>query len=427
MRSLRVPGDKSISHRLLLLASLANAESRVAGLSDSADVAATARCLRALGARIPETLGPEVRFGGADWRDPEVDLECGNSGTTARLLLGLVAGLGLGARIDGDDSLRGRPMGRVVYPLQAMGARIRHLEAADRLPILVERRASGSLRPLRHRPSIASAQVKSALLLTGLTARVRVEVCEPAKSRDHTERLLHAMGAPIREAAGCAGNGVIVDPEDWDGILRPVDLSVPGDPSSAAFLLGAALLGEAPIRVEGVGLNPTRTGFVAVVRQMGGRLEVERERESGGEPRGRMTARPSSLRGFRIDGGRMPALLDEIPVLSVLASRASGESVIRGAEELRVKESDRLRLLARNLSGLGVKCEELDDGLRIVGTSAALAGRITTGGDHRIAMAFGILGTLPGNEIEIDDPACVGVSYPAFWEDLASLGRGAAA
>ncbi|MFQ5746384.1 MAG: 3-phosphoshikimate 1-carboxyvinyltransferase [Gemmatimonadota bacterium] len=423
---LRVPGDKSISHRALLLAALAPGESRLSGLSTADDVRATARCLRSLGAPIPELVSSELRCAGAAWQAPEGDLDCGNSGTTARLLLGLVAGLGLPARLDGDASLRRRPMDRVVYPLQAMGARIRYGGAPDRLPVVVERRASGSLRPLRHRPAVASAQVKSCMLLAGLASHVRVEICEPSQSRDHTERLLGVMGCPTSPALACAGHGLVLDPIDGAGALRPLDLDVPGDPSSAAFLLAAGLLGQTPVRTGGVGLNPTRTGFIRAVEAMGGRLTVEPSGDAAGEPAGDIAAAPSELGPLRIDGGQVPGLLDEIPILAVLASRARGESIIRGAGELRVKESDRLRLLARNLSRLGVECEELDDGLRIVGSGRALAGGVETGGDHRIAMAFGVLGSRPGNEIEVDDPACVTVSYPRFWEDLASIRSGGA-
>ncbi|MFQ5888906.1 MAG: 3-phosphoshikimate 1-carboxyvinyltransferase [Gemmatimonadota bacterium] len=440
---LRVPGDKSITHRALILSCLAGGTSHLRGLPDSLDVQATMGALRGLGAKI--IAGPgggtEVR-GPVGWEDARRRLDCANSGTSARLLTGLIAGVGVEAEVDGDASLRRRPMDRVVYPLQAMGARIRYLERPDALPIRIERRSSGALRPLRHRTRVASAQVKSSLLLAGLASRTRVEVVEPYRSRDHTERLLLHLGAPVRfgaeesgEGAGTGSSGsappggdvpgsgraawrVVLEPDGWSGRLRPFTLEVPGDPSSAAFLIAASLLGGEETRIREVALNPTRVAFLDVLEEMGAAIEVRRTGEECGEPVGELWACPSDLGPLDISASRIPWLLDEIPVLAVLASRARGTSVVRGASELRVKESDRLALLASNLSALGVVCRELPDGLEIEGTNRALRGEVRTGGDHRLAMAFGVLARRPDCLIRIDDVGCVTVSYPGFWEDL---------
>ena len=423
MRTIAPPGDKSISHRLLMLAPLATGTSRIRGLLDAADVRRTAAAMRALGAEVPGGISDraEVR-GPAEFGDPTGTVDCGNSGTTARLLAGLISGLGREAVLDGDASLRRRPMDRVVYPLQALGARIEYLEREDRLPLRIRRRATGSLRPLRHRPAVASAQVKSSLLLAGLASGVRVEVVEPGRSRDHTERLLRAMGAPVH--FGPEGEGArsqLAAAESARHELDPLDLTVPGDASSAAFLAAAALLGAGPVRLEGVGLNVTRTAWVEVLRRMDGTVRVEETGEEAGEPVGDLEVEPSSLRAFEIGPAEVPRLLDEIPVLAVLGARAEGTSVIEGAEELRVKESDRLSLLASNLEALGVECREREDGLEIAGAEGSLEGRIETGGDHRIAMAFGLLSVVPGCRVELDDRRCVEVSYPGFWEDLGRL------
>lgn len=435
MRAIRPPGDKSISHRVLLLAPLAHGASRLRGLLAAADVAATARALRKLGVALPEETGREVAeteregtetgweetevivHGPAVLRDAARALDCGNSGTTARLLTGLLVGAGVSATVDGDASLRSRPMDRVVYPLQAMGGRIRYLERPDRLPLRVEGRATGSLRPLRHRPRVASAQVKSALLLAGLAAGTRVEVLEPGRSRDHTERLLHAMGASIQFGVVGTGARVVLEATPTEA-LRPLDLRIPGDPSAAAFLIVAALLAGTSLRVEGVCLNPTRLGFLEVVEEMGAQVRIVPRADEAGEPVGDVEVRPRTRRPFSIGGERVPRLLDEVPALTMLAVRTPGTSVLRGAEELRFKESDRLALLARNLERMGVGCRELPDGLEIEGRTEPLEGMVVTDGDHRIAMAFGALSASPGTRISLDDEACASVSFPGFWDAL---------
>ncbi|MCG8469446.1 MAG: 3-phosphoshikimate 1-carboxyvinyltransferase, partial [Gemmatimonadetes bacterium] len=411
MIELRVPGDKSISHRAILIGSLASDASLIRGLSDGVDVRRSIAVMRALGARIdtePEPNGGlTARIGaGAGLEGPGAPLDCGNSGTTARLVAGILAGLGLEATLDGDASLRARPMRRVTYPLQAMGAAISAEDEPDRLPLRFGRRVSGSLRTLRHRPRIASAQVKSALLLAGLTGTTRVEITEPALSRDHTERMLRAMRAPIEFDPERRGGGSIrIDPEGWDGRLRGLDLTVPGDPSSAAFLIGAALLARRELRIAGVLANTGRIAFLEVLSEMG--VAIERARASqpeAGEPVETWTLRPPArLRSFAIAGDRVPRLIDEIPLLCVLATRAEGRSEVRGAGELRAKESDRIRAIVENVRRLGGVAEERDDGLTIHGSDDSPAGVVRTFGDHRIAMAFGVLGAAGANGLEVDD------------------------
>ncbi|MDP2530437.1 MAG: 3-phosphoshikimate 1-carboxyvinyltransferase [Candidatus Palauibacterales bacterium] len=424
---IRVPGDKSISHRVLMLAGLAAGDSWVENLLDAADVRSTAEVLRGLGVDVPCTWSGRVRLpGDAAWRDAEGILDCGNSGTTARLVAGLAAGLGRSAVLDGDDSLRRRPMERVVYPLQAMGARIEYRGVRGYIPIELRARASGGLRVLRHRPRVASAQVKSCLLLAGLASGTLVEVVEPGRSRDHTERLLEAMGAPITFGPEDGGARVLLDPGGAPPALRPLDLRVPGDPSSAAFLVGAALVAGRRLRLEGVGLNPTRTGYLEVLRRMGARITITETGREGGEPVGDLSVEPAELRGVEIEPALVPRVLDELPLLAVLGAQAGGCLSVRGARELRVKESDRLALLASNLDELGVQCREWEDGLEVSGRAGPLSGSVYTDGDHRIAMAFGVLAVAPGSDVRIDDRACVAVSYPGFWEDLRLLSEEAA-
>jgi 3-phosphoshikimate 1-carboxyvinyltransferase len=425
VRAIELPGDKSIAHRFLILASLADGPSLLSNVPDSLDVLSTGSCLDTLGAVI-EDLGAGRRrvAGRADWSSPAGPLDCGNSGTTARLLAGLLTGLGIEAVLTGDASLRGRPMDRVVYPLQAMGGRISYLESTDRLPVRVESRATGALRPLRYRPRVSSAQVRGALLLAAVAGRVDLEITDHLRPRDHTERILKHMGAPVASSRVETGDRVRLGAAEWDGRLQPLRARVPGDVSSAAFLLVAALLNERELELQGVGVNPTRTGFVRLLQEAGASVEIVPTDEQAGEPVGDLTLRSSSLTPFTVEADVVPQLIDEIPALAVLASRLEGVSSIRGARELRVKESDRISLLTSNLQALGVRCEELEDGLRVHGTRRPLSGAVRTAGDHRITMAFAALGASPGCDISLDDPECVKVSFPGFWEALArSAGR----
>jgi len=426
---IRVPGDKSISHRALLFAALAQGESRVSGILPGEDCRSTASCLRALGVSIPElpTDGSEIRIvseGVRAFRSPGEPLDCGNSGTTARLLMGVLAGLPLSATLTGDASLRSRPMRRVTGPLSQMGASFQEEGAADRLPIRV---SGGALRPLDYRSPVASAQVKSALLLAGWVGGVGVSVVEPVASRDHTERMLRRMGCRVKsDVDPSAEGGWRVTLEPTRGALNPLDFEVPGDFSSAAFLIAFGLLGGAGgegVHLGGVGLNPTRISLLGVLERMGGRLRIDGgvDAEGVGEPVGDLHVLPAPLRGTEVGGEEVPGLIDEIPILAALATRAEGVTRIRDAEELRVKESDRISALVVNLRGLGVEVEEYPDGLAVHGSSAPLRGRVQTFHDHRIAMAFGVLGALPGNSIEIETPEMVEVSFPGFWERLASF------
>lgn len=421
MITLRPPGDKSVSHRAVLLSAVASGPSRLRGLGEGADVGSTLSVVRALGAAVSRSgesvVGIDPRDGPAE---PHGVLDCGNSGTTARLLTGILSGLGIGAVLDGDASLRARPMRRVVYPLQAMGAGIEYLEQPDRLPLALRSRATGSLRPLRHRPRVASAQVKSAIILAGVLDRVAVEVAEPTRSRDHTERMLASLGVPIDVVESDDGTATVrFHPDGWSGVLPPLDLEIPGDPSSAAFMIGAALLMRRPIRIEGVSDNPTRTGFLAVLEQMGATILRDESAVRCGEPVAHWTVQPPErLRAFEVGGAAIPGVIDELPLLAVLAARAVGRSVIRDAAELRVKESDRIDRLASNLSRLGVDVKVLEDGLEVRGTTARLEGVIAPGGDHRIAMGFGVLGATPATGLTHGDPDCADVSYPGFWTDL---------
>jgi 3-phosphoshikimate 1-carboxyvinyltransferase len=421
LRTVRVPGDKSITHRSLLLGSLARGTNRVRQPLTGADPQATARVLRALGRDIPPLeSGGEVVFeggGAAALRQPIEILDCANSGTTARLLLGLLAGVPLSATLTGDASLRRRPMRRITAPLAGMGARFEPSDA-DRLPLTIE---GGGLRAIDHTSQHASAQIKSAILLAGVTGGVPVTVTEPLLSRDHTERMLTAMGATVDTELRRDGSARIsLLPPD---ALRPLDLAVPADFSSAAFFLALGLLGDAPIRVPGVGINPTRAGLLAVLARMGGRIEVVDAREEGGEEVADLVAHPSQLVAATVEPAEIPAMIDEVPILAMLAARAEGETRITGASELRVKESDRLAVLADNLRAIGATAEELRDGLVVSGSDAPFAGRVRTHGDHRIAMAFGVLGAAIGSDVDVDEPGAVDVSFPGFWELLAHRQR----
>ena len=415
MTELTVPGDKSITHRALMLAALANGRSTIRGALVAGDTRSTATVLRALSCTIPEVSANAMTVDGVGLRGlqpPSETLDCGNSGTTARLLLGVVAGAGLQAIFDGDASLRTRPMARVTDPLERMGARFEYMAAAGKLPLRV---VQGATREIEYQSPHASAQIKSALLLAGLLGGAHVRVVEPYASRDHSERMLRAVGVRIEETT--SGDGVhTVDLEPRE-VTFPLDMQVPGDLSSAAFLLSAALLGAiGPVRVLNVGINPTRTGFLDVVREMGGDLSIENVREEGGEPVADVMAQPSELRAVEIGGALVPRLIDEIPILAMLAVRAAGRTVIRDAAELRVKESDRLRMVAQNLAALGAQVEERADGLVIEGGARPLRGHVQTALDHRIAMSFGVLAAQKDNEITMDDPDIVRISFPEFWK-----------
>jgi 3-phosphoshikimate 1-carboxyvinyltransferase len=417
----QVPGDKSLTHRALMLAALASGRSRVRRPLVGGDTRSTADALRHLGCRIPSLdTTPELVIDGVGLRglrEPDAHLDCGNSGTTARLLMGILAGQSFAAVLTGDASLRSRPMRRVTEPLARMGAHVEELEQADRLPI---RLRGGALTGIDYVSPHASAQVKSAILLAGLTGGVRVSVTEPLPSRDHTESMLRRAGVSVDSHLRPDGSAsVALAVADR---IAPLDFDVPGDFSSAAFVLAfASLAAVEPVRVRDVGLNPTRTGFLDVLRRMGAHVHVERQRDSGGEQLGDVITAAAPLRGTTISASEIPALIDEIPVIAALAARAEGTTVIDGAGELRVKESDRIRALVANLQAIGVVADELPQGLVIHGTDGPLAGRVRALHDHRIAMAFGVLAAAGRADIEIDDTAVVDVSFPDFWTMLARV------
>ena len=414
---LQVPGDKSISHRALMFGALGTGRSRVRGVLQSADVGATAACLRAMGWDIPPLDADFTITGGGlqPLRQQAVaSLPCGNSGTTARLMAGIAAAQRLTSEFDGDASLRRRPMRRVSEPLHDMGARFEWLHDQGCLPMRV---TGGTLRELHRVMDVPSAQVKSALLLAGCCAGVPVSIVEPMATRDHTERMLRAAGVRV----DTVDQAIALYPPAH---LNALDTIVPGDPSSAAFFAGlAAGAAHGQLTLTSVLLNPHRTGFLSVLRRMGARIQVLNERLSGGEPVGDLLVLAGPLTGTAIAPGEVPSLIDEIPLLAALGAVAEGELRVTGASELRVKESDRIATTVANLRAAGVNADELPDGLVVQGGAAVRSASVVTHGDHRIAMAFAVLGALTNRDLRIDDPDCVSVSFPTFWTDLARVTR----
>jgi 3-phosphoshikimate 1-carboxyvinyltransferase len=408
--TVRVPGDKSISHRALILASLADGESRIHGILESDDVRSTAKVLAALGARVP-ALSADMHVVGVGLRglkSPRQVLACGNSGTTARLVAGVVAGYPFSARFEGDASLSRRPMQRVAEPLTYMGAQF-EFDHGDGLPMTVR---GIDLRSIDWNTGASSAQVKSAILLAGLVSGVEVRVTETTRSRDHTERMLGAMGVDVENDR----NQVCLRPARR---LTPIETDIPADPSSAAFFVAlASLASEGDLTLTEVCLNPTRTGFIEALKRMGADIRVSEDANRAGEGIGTLRVRPSVLRGIHIAGAEVPSLIDELPLLACVAAGAGIDLEITGAAELRVKESDRISTVVQNLRAVGVWAEELADGLVVSGPRRELSGTIDPRGDHRIAMSFAVLSAASGNRISIVNPECVTVSYPGFWEDL---------
>ena len=416
--TIAIPGDKSITHRALLLNALARGEARIEGFLDAADTRSTAACVRALGVRIDEPEpGVVVVHGGgrSALTEPDDVLDCGNSGTTMRLLAGVLAGLPMLAVLSGDGSLRQRPMGRIVRPLAALGADVRG-RADGTLPPLVVR--GGRLRGgATVETPVASAQVKSALLLAGLAADGPTTVVEPSRSRDHTERMLGAMGAGIE----VDGATVTITPPKGD--LAAVDVTVPGDISTAApWLVAATLHPDAELLLTGVGVNPTRTGILDVLRAMGADIELLEQRASGGEPVADLRVRSAALHGVEVSGELVPRAIDELPLVALAGALAEGETVIREAQELRVKESDRVATTAAMLRAFGAEVEERSDGMAVQGGAPLRAGAVGSSGDHRLAMLAAVAGLLAEGETVIDGAKAVEVSYPEFWTTLARLG-----
>lgn len=417
---LTVPGDKSISHRAAILGALAEGTTEIAGFLEGADPRSTLDCLAALGVewRRPRPGCIVVHGRGGTLVEPLRVLDAGNSGTTARLLLGVLAAQPFHAVLSGDASLCRRPMGRVVEPLRRMGARIDGREEGRALPLAVR---GGGLEAVEHRLAVASAQVKSALLLAGLAAAGTTRVAEPHASRDHTERMLRSFGAQVEEASGPEGHRVQVR---GPAVLRGRRVVVPGDISSAAFFLAAAAaLPGSRLTVRRVGLNPTRTGVLEALSRMGARIAVERRPDIAGEEWGDVTVEGGPLEGVELGGELIPRLIDELPVLCVLACVAAGETRIRDAAELRVKESDRIATMAGELGRLGARVEALPDGLVVQGGGALRGATVDAHGDHRVAMALAVAGLLAAGDTRIRGAECVDISYPDFWRQLDGLRR----
>lgn len=423
--SIDLPGDKSISHRAVMLGAIAEGTTRIRNLLEGEDVLATVRAFQKMGIKIWKTRNGEWKIEGRGLKglkSPSEVLDCGNSGTTMRLLIGLLAGSGVAATLTGDASLNARPMGRVIEPLKGLGARIFEIRE-DRAPMgekirWIELKA-GEIRGGALKIPIASAQVKSAMLLAGLLAGQKVSVTEPMKSRDHTERMLKAFGARV----GIKGLRVTVQPVQR---LKGRDILVPGDFSSAAFFLVLGLIHPDPrgrLVVRNVGLNENRTGALEILRKMGGRIRTFRRKTVCGEPVGDLEVRPSKLKGVTIEGPIVPRLIDEIPILAVAASCASGKTVIRGAEELRVKETDRIAALAAELPKFGVFVKEFEDGLEVIGPGDSLRSAVAEShGDHRIAMSLAVLGSLASGSTRIQGTECVATSFPNFTTLLRKVG-----
>jgi 3-phosphoshikimate 1-carboxyvinyltransferase len=417
--TLQVPGDKSISHRSLMFSALAVGTSHITGLLEGEDVLATAAALRAMGATIERTGDGVWRVDGVGvggLLQPATALEMGNSGTSTRLLMGLVASHPITATFTGDASLSGRPMGRVIEPLSQMGADVT-ASPGGKLPLML--RGLCPAVPITYTLPVASAQVKSAVLLAGLNTPGITRVIEPVATRDHSERMLRGFGADITIEESDAGRIIAIRGE---AELRPQTITVPGDPSSAAFwLVAASIVPGSDLVVRNVGLNVTRTGLVAALRLMGADITEIDRREVGGEPVADLRVRHAPLTAIDVPPDLAPSMIDEYPVLFVAAAFAKGRTVARGAHELRVKESDRIAAMKAALEACGVLCEEYEDGLAITGTGGDAipgGGRIASQLDHRIAMSMTVAGLHAARPVTIDDVAPVATSYPVFYKTL---------
>ncbi|MDE2487058.1 MAG: 3-phosphoshikimate 1-carboxyvinyltransferase [Alphaproteobacteria bacterium] len=418
----RAPGDKSISHRALILGALASGETSIEGLLEGDDVLRTAHAMRAFGAEVvPLGQGRWRVLGHGGFAEPADVVDCGNAGTGVRLIMGAAAGFDMAATFTGDESLRGRPMRRVLKPLGEMGATWA-ARTGDRLPLTIR---GGNLRRVSYRLPEPSAQVKSAVLLAALNAQGGAEVVEPEPTRDHTERMLRAFGATVEVVDDIAARRISIAGGQR---LKGTHVQVPGDPSSAAFPLVAALVTPgSEVTVEGVLLNPLRTGLFETLREMGADLTVDTAREAGGERVGDVTARHSALHGVIVPPDRAPSMIDEYPILAVAAAFADGPTVMRGLAELRVKESDRIALMAAGLAACGVGVEEEPEGLTVVGAARGNhgvrgGGRVATRGDHRIAMSHLVLGLASDAPVTVDEPGMIATSFPGFVELMRGLG-----
>jgi 3-phosphoshikimate 1-carboxyvinyltransferase len=415
----RPPSDKSVSHRAVILAAMAKGESEAENLLQGADVLATAAAVRALGAAVSRTGEGRWRIHGKGRLEtPATEIDCGNSGTGVRLLMGAIGGYPIRATLTGDASLRQRPMRRVLDPLEAMGVRAACAEGG-RLPATLE---GGGLRAIAYTLPVASAQVKSALLLAGLNAEGVTEIVEPERTRDHTERMLEGFGARVTSSAAPNGWRIVLAGGQR---LSAARISAPADPSSAAFPIVAALVTPgARIRLTDVLLNPLRTGLFETLREMGGDIRIENERQETGETIGDVVVSHAPLRGVVVPPARAPSMIDEYPILAVAAAYAEGETIMRGVGELRVKESDRIALMAQGLRACGVAVEEEPDGLIVAGSGAPPRGGalVATAGDHRIAMAHLVLGFAARESVRVDEAEMIETSFPGFAAFMRGLG-----
>lgn len=404
---LKFPGDKSISHRALILAALTDGNCQIENISTGADIESTRNCLALCGINS-KRIDKTVFLTGGKLNNPKTNLDCGNSGTTARLLIGLLAGQKVSARFVGDESLSRRPMQRIIHPLEKMGVEFE--SSNQHLPLILRIK---QLTGISYTPSVASAQVKSAILLAGLGAEGETTVTEPRPTRNHIELMLNDLGADIR----AKDNSVTVLP-----LQRPLNsfkMTIPGDPSTAAFFAAAAvLIPNSDLILENVSANPTRTGFYAALEQMCGNIECLNQRENNGEHAGDLRIRDSQLQGISIIKNDVPGMIDEIPILAILATQAEGTTEIRGAAELRVKECDRINAICINLKRMGADIIEFDDGFDITGPTPLKSATIETFDDHRIAMAFTIAGLVANVPVELDNPDCVNISFPEFYSSL---------
>lgn len=413
-------GDKSVSHRALMLNSISHGTATVRGLSLGDDVASTIGCLRAMGVAIEYMDGPDVvRVAGSagELQEPEDVLDAGNSGTTMRLLSGILAGQAFTSVLSGDRSLRSRPMGRIVEPLSCMGARIMGRKGGAYAPLTL---SGGGLKGIEYTLPVASAQVKSSIMLAGIHAEGKTLVHQPALSRDHTELMMRAMGASVVED----GTTICLEPAK----LAALDVVVPGDISSAAFwMVAAACHPDAEVTITNAGINPTRGGILEVMEGMGADVRLLNRRVEGGEPVADILVRSGDLVGTEIGGDVIPRVIDELPVIAVAACFAKGKTTIRDAGELRVKESDRITTMVAQLSRMGAHVEELPDGMVIDGTGHLTGAECTSHGDHRIAMAMGIAGLLADGTTVVGDAEAASISYPTFWDEIDAILAGSGA
>jgi len=404
-----LPGDKSLSHRALIFAAMSNGESQISNLSDGNDVMSTRECLEHCGIKIFDK-GQTTFVRGGSFTDPTVDLNCGNSGTTTRLLLGVLAGKGINARFIGDQSLSSRPMDRILDPLTKMGLKSNSNDG--KLPISIFK---SDLNGISHNSLIPSAQIKSAILLAGIEANGETSTTESILSRNHTEIMLKKLGATL-------STNNLTNTISKSSLSSLINFNIPGDPSTSSFFSTAAiLLPNSSISIKNILLNPTRIGFYKIIEKMGAKLSYLNEKITFGEQIGSLTIVSSNLKSVNISKTDVPGLIDELPLIALLATQANGTTKVRDAEELRFKECDRIKAICKNLINMGANIKELDDGFIIKGPTPLKATKIKTYGDHRIAMTFAIAGLISKEEIELDNPDCVSISFPKFYQELERL------